>query len=29
VPELHRVFVAVPHRGNQESAIRAYEAAGP
>jgi DNA-binding beta-propeller fold protein YncE len=29
VPELHRIFVAVPHRGNQASAIRAYEAAGP
>jgi DNA-binding beta-propeller fold protein YncE len=25
VPELHRLYLAVPHRGNQEAAIRVYE----
>ena len=25
VPELHRLFLAVPHRGTQEAAIRVYE----
>ena len=25
VPELHRLFIAVPHRGEQPAAIRAFE----
>jgi len=27
VPELHRLFVAVPHRGTQGPAIRVYDVA--
>jgi len=27
VPELHNLFVAVPHRGAQEAAIHVYEVA--
>jgi hypothetical protein len=26
VPDLHRMYLAVPHRGAQEPAIRVYEA---